>query len=83
MSDEYDKVVVSGKLKLKTDGDSGKKKKKKHKKEKDKLKKDVQSFLESQASSSSTAPKAEGRKLTKAEAAFKQMQDKTVVCLNI
>lgn len=83
MSDEYSNVA-RGKLKLKTDeGGVSKKKSKKSKRDKDKLKAGVEhttihddiSRNQDGSSSSSTNTK---RKLTKAEMAFKQMQEKTV-----
>ncbi|XP_067634741.1 protein FAM32A-like [Eurosta solidaginis] len=76
MSDAYD-FVAKGKLKLKNDDKANKKKKSKHKhKEKDKerakeaLQTSVNESLEDKVTSSTA------QKLTKAELAFKQQQEK-------
>lgn len=88
MSDEYGSVA-RGKLKLKTDGsESIKKKSKKKKKDKEKLKANVEQAIREEISGSGNAGRTDGpasssgtqRTLTKAELAFKQMQEKQVNC---
>ncbi|XP_055526637.1 protein FAM32A [Wyeomyia smithii] len=81
MSDEY-QHVSKGKLKLKCDAEIKKKKKKKSK-DKEKLREKLEKTMEQSSggssnttSSSQGQPQASGRILTKAEAAFKNMQDK-------
>ncbi|XP_053698050.1 protein FAM32A [Sabethes cyaneus] len=85
MSDEY-QYASKGKLKLKCDAEIKKKKKKKSK-DKEKLREKLEKTMEQSSTSSSGGgggstsngqgqPQASGRVLTKAEAAFKNMQDK-------
>lgn len=88
MSDEYGSVA-RGKLKLKSDGSGDiKKKSKKRKREKEKLKSNAEQSIREEMSESqaATGGRTDGpasssgsrRTLTKAEVAFKQMQEKTV-----
>ena len=80
MSDEYD-FVAKGKLKLKNDSEIKKKKKKKSKdkdKEREKLQRAFDESLEEDAQrfGTNSAAGSYERKLTKAELAFKQQQEK-------
>lgn len=89
MSDDYSHVA-KGKLKLKTDGSGDmKKKNKKRKREKEKLKSNAEHTIRdemTQDQAAATGGRTDGpssssvarRTLTKAELAFKQMQEKTV-----
>lgn len=88
MSDEYSSVA-RGKLKLKSDGSGDvKKRSKKSKRDKEKLKASVEQSIRDEVtrtqeqpggtSGSTASSAAHKRSLTKAELAFKQMQEKTV-----
>jgi len=89
-SSEYD-MVSKGKLKLKTDSDHKKKKKKDKKKLKEKVEKTVETYEDDKLRNANTSNSyydptthsASGRKLTKAELAFKAMQEKMVIFLFI
>lgn len=91
MSDEYGSVA-RGKLKLKSDGSGDiQKKSKKKRRDKDKLKSSAEQSIREEMSESQAATggrtdgpassSASRRTLTKAEVAFKQMQEKTVSLL--
>lgn len=93
MADDEYAHVAGGKLKLKHSGDIQIKKKKHKKKDKAKLKAQIEKTVESSTQNNPDAPKertsssthvntsnsaSSGRVLTKAELAFKKMQEKTV-----
>lgn len=74
MSDEYDNVA-RGKLKLKTDSNKvSKNKKKKDKKDREMVEREIEEQMRKAAS----AEQPQSRTMTKAEMAFKKMQNKIV-----